>query len=109
MKNLTLIRDFFPFRLLSAHVKYNFFGLIYWVLLFGIVSGNLASFFGVPFLFYAPEYHGQLSFFSFFLLQSNYVDSVIIGVKNQNQLNQNLSSLNFKIDKNSVRQILKIF
>lgn len=68
MKNLTLIRDFFPFRLLSAHVKYNFFGLIYWVLLFGIVSGNLASFFGVPFLFYAPEYHGQLSFFSFFLL-----------------------------------------
>lgn len=63
-----LIRDFFPFRLLSAHVKYNFFGLIYWVLLFGIVSGNLASFFGVPFLFYAPEYHGQLSFFSFFLL-----------------------------------------
>ena len=68
MINLTLIRDFFPFRLLSAHVKYNFFGLIYWVLLFGIVSGNLASFFGVPFLFYAPEYHGQLSFFSFFLL-----------------------------------------
>ena len=68
MKNLTLIRDFFPFRLLSAHVKYNFFGLIYWVLLFGIVSGNLASFFGVPFLFYTPEYHGQLSFFSFFLL-----------------------------------------
>ena len=63
-----LIRDFFPFRLLSAHVKYNFFGLIYWVLLFGIVTGNLASFFGVPFLFYAPEYHGQLSFFSFFLL-----------------------------------------
>ena len=44
-----------------------------------------------------------------FILQSNYVDSVIIGVKNQNQLNQNLSSLNFKIDKNSVRQILKIF
>ena len=44
-----------------------------------------------------------------FLLQSNYVDSVIIGVKNENQFNQNLSSLNFTIDKNILRQILKIF
>ena len=44
-----------------------------------------------------------------FILQSNYVDSIIIGVKNENQFNQNLSSLNFKINKNSVRQILKIF
>jgi aryl-alcohol dehydrogenase-like predicted oxidoreductase len=44
-----------------------------------------------------------------FLLQSNHVDSVIIGVKNENQFNQNLSSLNFKIEKNSLRQILKIF
>ena len=44
-----------------------------------------------------------------FLLQSNYVDSVIIGVKNENQFNQNLSSLNFKIEKNTLGQILKIF
>ena len=68
MKNLILIRDFFPFRLISAHVKYNFFGLIYWVVLFGIAGGQLGSFFGVPFLFYAPEFLGEVSFMSFYLL-----------------------------------------
>jgi hypothetical protein len=68
MWNFMLIRDFFPIRLLSAHVKYNFFGLIYWVVLFGIAGGSVGSFFGVPFLFYAPEYHGELSFLSYFFL-----------------------------------------
>lgn len=68
MHKLLLIRDFFPIRLLSAQVKYNFFGLIYWVVLFGIASGSLGSFFGVPFLFYAPEYHGSISFLSYFFL-----------------------------------------
>ena len=68
MRNLILIRDFFPIRLISAQIKYNFYGLIYWVIFFGIASGMLGAFFGVPYLFYAPEYLGELSFIGYFLL-----------------------------------------
>ena len=68
MNKILLIRDFFPFRLISAHIKYNFFGLIYWALLFSIAAGDFGSFFGVPFLFYAPEFLGEISFMSFFLV-----------------------------------------
>lgn len=68
MNKLLLIRDFFPFRLISAHIKYNFYGLIYWAILFSIAAGQFGSFFGVPFLFYAPEFLGEVSFMSFFLV-----------------------------------------
>jgi len=68
LRNILLIRDFFPIRLLIAHLKYNFFGLIFWVLLFAIVTESLGSFFGVPFLFFSPEYQGEVSVWSFMLL-----------------------------------------
>lgn len=67
-RNLLLIRDFFPFRLLIAHLKYNFFGLFLWVLLFAIVTETTGSFFGVPFLFFSPEYQGEVNIWSFLLL-----------------------------------------
>jgi hypothetical protein len=68
LQKLLLVRDFFPFRLLIAHLKYNFFGLIYWLLLFGIVTDTLGKAFGVPFLFFSPEYLGQVSVWGFLLL-----------------------------------------
>ncbi len=68
LKKLILVRDFFPFRLLSAHLKYNFFGLIYWAILFLIVTESLGHAFGVPFLFFSPEYLGRVSFWSFLFL-----------------------------------------
>ena len=37
LKNLKLVRDFFPFVLLKSHIKYNFFGLLYWAFLFSIL------------------------------------------------------------------------
>mgnify|MGYP001173006974 FL=1 len=68
LKNLKLVRDFFPFVLLKAHIKYNFFGLLYWALLFSILFGLLGANFGVPFLFYSPDYLGEVGLWSFALL-----------------------------------------
>jgi hypothetical protein len=68
LRNIFLVRDFFPIRLLIAYVKYNFFGLFFWALLFAIITESLGSFFGVPFLFFSPEYQGEVSVWSFMLL-----------------------------------------
>jgi hypothetical protein len=68
IENLKLIRDFFPLVLLKGHLKYNFFGLMYWGLLFAIISESFGANFGVPFLFFSPEYLGEVSLWSFLLL-----------------------------------------
>lgn len=68
LKKLFLIRDFFPFRLLLAHIKYNFFGLIYWLILFLIITESFGYSFGIPFLFFSPEYLGEVSSWSFIFL-----------------------------------------
>jgi hypothetical protein len=65
LRKILLIRDFFPIRLIIAHLKYNFFGLIFWAMLFAIITESLGSFFGVPFLFFSPEYQGEVSVWSF--------------------------------------------
>jgi hypothetical protein len=67
-RNIFLIRDFFPFRLVFAHIKYNFFSLFTWGLLTLIIAERLGTDFGVPFLFYSPEYLGEVSHWSFAIL-----------------------------------------
>ena len=67
-QKIALIRDFFPFRLIQSQLKYNFFGLIYWAILFLIVSESFGYAFGVPFLFFSPEYLGKVSYLSFLFL-----------------------------------------
>lgn len=62
------IRDFFPFQLLIAHLKFNFFALIFWSILFLIVNDSLGYAFGVPLLFLSPEYLGTVSVWSFMIL-----------------------------------------
>jgi hypothetical protein len=49
-------------------VKYNLISLFYWVLLFSIVSDGFGGAFGVPFLFFSPEYLGEISPISFIFL-----------------------------------------
>jgi hypothetical protein len=61
-------RAFFPIQLLFAHVKYNIFSLFFWIILFSIASDGLGSSFGVPFLFYSPEYRGETNWISFLLI-----------------------------------------
>lgn len=62
------IRDFFPFHLFFAHLKYNIIGVLYWVFLFCIVLELVGESFGVAYLFYSPEYLGQTSWLSFLFL-----------------------------------------
>jgi len=59
------IRSFFPFQLIVGQLKYNLISLFYWTLLFLIVSDSFGSAFGVPFLFFSPEYHGEVNGWAF--------------------------------------------
>lgn len=63
-----LIRDFFPIHLIFSQVKYNMTLLLYWFFLFAIINEYFGSKFGVPFLFFSPEYLGETSIISFLLL-----------------------------------------
>lgn len=62
------LRAFFPLQLLFGHIKYNLFALFFWALLFSIASDSFGSAFGIPFLFYSPEYQGETSWISFALM-----------------------------------------
>jgi hypothetical protein len=59
------ISSFFPFQLILGQLKYNLISLFYWTLLFLIVSDSFGSAFGVPFLFFSPEYHGEVNEWAF--------------------------------------------
>lgn len=66
-----LFRDIFysfPFRLFLIEFKKNHFLLIFWLILFGVVTNSVAAKYGVPFLFLGPEYNDQLSFLSYFIV-----------------------------------------
>lgn len=66
--SLELIKAFFPLRLLHAHLKYNLFLLIFWAFFVLIVSDRFGYAFGVPLLFLSPEYLGNVSPWSFYLV-----------------------------------------
>ncbi|MBI1836752.1 MAG: hypothetical protein HYR91_05750 [Flavobacteriia bacterium] len=42
--------------------------VLYWLILFLIVTNNFGSAYGVPLLFYSPEYLGEVTHWSFFLI-----------------------------------------
>lgn len=59
------IRLFYPIELLVGTLKYNLISLLYWIILFSIISDDFGSTYGVPFLFFSPEYMGTISPVSF--------------------------------------------
>ena len=59
---------FFPIQLLLVHVKKNLLLLFFWVMLFGYATGQFGKEYGIPYLFWDPEYLGQVDFWSFLLL-----------------------------------------
>ena len=69
LKNILQIGlNFFPLQLLFIHLKKSHLLLLFWLLLFGVVTQNIAMKFGVPYLFLSPEYLGEVSWVSFLIL-----------------------------------------
>jgi len=62
------IRAFFPLQLIVSHIKYNILSLLFWLIIFLIVGDEIGYSFGIPLLFLSPEYLGEVSPWSFFLL-----------------------------------------
>lgn len=65
---IDFFRSFFPLQLVIAHLKHNLVGVLVWLLFFLIIFGGLGARFGLPILFYSPEYLGKVSYLSFGLL-----------------------------------------
>lgn len=59
---------FFPAQLLFVHLKKNLILLLYWLILFTIVTKTLLLKYGVPYLFLYPEYLGKVNFLSHFIV-----------------------------------------
>lgn len=58
----------FPIQLLLVLVKRNLVLLSYWIILFGFITGGILPKFGVSYLFLDPEYRGEVSVTSFFIM-----------------------------------------
>lgn len=67
-KSIHFLRAFYPLQLIFGHLKYNLLALSYWLILFLIISDRLGSRYGLPYLFYSPEYRGHISWASFLLM-----------------------------------------
>lgn len=59
---------FFPVQLVLVQVKKNPVLIIFWLLLTGFVTGNVAGKYGLSLLFVDPEYLGKVGFVSFFII-----------------------------------------
>lgn len=59
---------FLPVQLFLLHFRKYQMILIFWVMLFAVVTGNFATHFGAVSLFLSPEYLGKISISSFALL-----------------------------------------
>ena len=64
-KWFNFLRVFFPIQLIFGHLKYNLFALFFWIIFFLIISDGIGYAYGIPFLFYSPEYHGEIGYLSF--------------------------------------------
>ncbi len=59
---------FFPIQLTIVHVKKNQQLILFWVLLFLTVTQQFGTNFGLHLIFLEPEYLGEISFWSYFIL-----------------------------------------
>ena len=58
----------FPIQLMVMYIKKNKSFLFFWVLLFGIITEQVGTKYGLQFLFLNPEYLGKVGFISFFIV-----------------------------------------
>lgn len=59
---------FFPLQLVLVHISRNHIILLLWAMLFGYVTNQIGLEYGVPYLFLDPEYMGQVSYWSYFIM-----------------------------------------
>jgi hypothetical protein len=59
------IAYFFPIQLVMVHIKKNQSFVLFWVVLFGLITQNFSAKYGTPYLFLAPEYLGNVDYVSF--------------------------------------------
>lgn len=59
---------FFPIQLIFVHLKNNPILVAIWLIIIGFITKSISAKYGVPFLFLSPEYLGQVSFLSFFIV-----------------------------------------
>lgn len=57
----------FPIQLIRHHLRDNLLVLLFWVVLWGIVGQSVAKGIGLPYLFLAPEYLGEVGWPAFFV------------------------------------------
>lgn len=65
---LKKIFQFLPVQLLILHFRKYQLLLVFWAILIATITGHFAAIFGASSLFLAPEYQGEISFFSMFIL-----------------------------------------
>lgn len=59
---------FLPTQLFLISLKRNHIILLFWIVLFGIIGEVLFTKYGIPYLFLAPEYLHEVSFWSYFIM-----------------------------------------
>ncbi len=59
---------FFPLQLFFLHLQRSLFLIIFWAILFGVITRSFGNKFGIPYLFLAPEYKGEVGIWSFAIL-----------------------------------------
>lgn len=57
----------FPFRLVLLDLKKNQLLLIFWLFFFGVITNQVATRYGVSYLFLGPEYMDNISVISYFI------------------------------------------
>ncbi|NOZ36303.1 MAG: patatin-like phospholipase family protein [Chlorobi bacterium] len=60
--------QFLPVRLLLVNLRRNRFLFLLWIFVFLIITGNFGTKYGIPTLFFSPEYLHKVNFLSYFLL-----------------------------------------
>lgn len=73
-----LLQYSFPFRLLALHFRSHLLLVGVWVVLALMVTGLLGHFFGFYYLFLAPEYRGEVNFWSYFITGAAFGIFVVI-------------------------------
>lgn len=71
-KRLADIYYSFPIQLVKLQLKHNILLLCLWAVLFVILSGGLGASMGIHYLFLDPEYMGEVTFWSFFIIGLSY-------------------------------------